>query len=165
MDEEAPSVIELDWASDMAQHPAGPGRATFDMIIGADLAYDEDAFQPLLSCMLAFISHSPATRVCILSLGDCNLQSGVWSRVIALKCGRLFPAVMQVILALPERAETAPFLELADQVGLRRRRLRRAARPDLATSISIHQLMFDPAQSAQGAEPVPGSPTVASKVS
>lgn len=61
--EEAPAVLELDWTSDMALHPVGPGSATYDMIIGSDVAYDEDAFQPLLSCILAFVSQSPTTRV------------------------------------------------------------------------------------------------------
>ena len=49
---------------------------------------------------------------------------------------------------MPERPETAPFLDLVDQTGLLRRRLRRVARPDLATAISIHQFIFVPAQPA-----------------
>ena len=67
--EEAPAVLELNWTSEMAQHPAGPGCAAYDMIIGSDVAYDEDAFQPLLSCILAFVSQSPTTRVHTRSLG------------------------------------------------------------------------------------------------
>ena len=75
--EEAPAVLELDWTSDMAQHPAGPGCAAYDMIIGSDVAYDEDAFHPLLSCILAFVSQSPTTRVHTPEPGDSVCENSI----------------------------------------------------------------------------------------
>jgi hypothetical protein len=45
-----------------------------------------------------------------------------------------------VILALPERPETQPFWQLVAERGLVWRALKRVARPDLATPISIYEL-------------------------
>jgi hypothetical protein len=46
----------------------------------------------------------------------------------------------QVVLAIPERPETNPFFGLARSRGFATRRLRRCARPDLATPVSVWQL-------------------------
>ena len=56
-------MIELDWTSDLACHPAGPAFAEYDIIVGSDLAYDEDLFQPLLSTITAFTAAKPSTQV------------------------------------------------------------------------------------------------------
>ena len=59
-----PSVVELDWASDLACHPAGPGFAAYDIIVGSDVAYDGDLFQPLLDTITAFTTRKPSTQAC-----------------------------------------------------------------------------------------------------
>ncbi len=56
-------MIELDWSSDLACHPAGPAFAEYDIIVGSDLAYDEDLFKPLLSTITAFTAARPSTQV------------------------------------------------------------------------------------------------------
>lgn len=145
-----PSVLELDWGSDPATHSAGPAVATYDIIIGSDVAYDEDFYDALLNWVAAFLAQSPATQVQpLLKLPGSTSCRPVHS---VLDCAS--PAsVMQVILGIPDRPETRPFWDCVAMHNLAWRYLRRIARPDLATPISICQLFWQP-QKPHGVMPL-----------
>ena len=64
--------MELDWTSDLACHPAGPAFAAYDIIVGSDVAYDEDLFKPLLDTITAFTACKPSTRVCCWQEDPCK---------------------------------------------------------------------------------------------
>ena len=51
---------------------------------------------------------------------------------------------MQVILAMPDRQESASFLEVATAHGLIWRRLSHVQKPELLTPVSIYQFIFRP---------------------
>lgn len=59
------------------------------------------------------------------------------------------PHAVQVILAMPDRQESASFLELARAHGLIWRLLRHVQKPDLLTPVSIYQFIFRPCLSPE----------------